>query len=82
MDKKTTISLTYKELCFLAHIMDHFSDYMAHDDRPDHGMGILKQYRTMSEEDKRTVFMMTGRLLRRRRKLQQLMYNKHNTQQT
>ena len=81
MDKKTTISLTYNELFFFSHIIDHFSDYMAYDDRPDHGMGILKQYRDMSEEDKRTVFYMTGRLLRRRRKLQQMMYNKNNIQQ-
>ena len=75
MDKKTTITLTYNELFFLAHIMDHFTDYMAHDDRPDHGLGILKGYRDMSEEDKRTIFLMTGRLLRRRRTLQTKMYN-------
>ena len=44
--------------------MWHFSDYMAMDDRPDHGLGILKGYRTMDDEEKRVIFFMAGKLRR------------------
>ena len=44
---KHQITLTDKEIYILAHLTRHFCDYMAGDDRPDHGMGILKQYREM-----------------------------------
>lgn len=45
MEKRYRISLTEGEIHTLAHIMNHFTDYMCGDDRPDHGMGILKGYR-------------------------------------
>ena len=44
-DKKYSISLTKGEIWTLAHLTRHFADYMGGDDRPDHGMGILKGYR-------------------------------------
>jgi len=42
---KHRITLTTEEIEVVAHILDHFTGYMCGDDRPDHGMGILKQYR-------------------------------------
>jgi hypothetical protein len=42
---KHRITLTTEEIKVVAHILNHFTDYMCGDDRPDHGMGILKQYR-------------------------------------
>ena len=45
MNDKTRITLTKSEVKILAHLTRHFADYMFGDDRPDHGMGILKGYR-------------------------------------
>jgi len=45
MKEKTSITFTKEEVFVLAHLTRHFCDYMAGDDRPDHGMGILKGYR-------------------------------------
>ena len=42
---KHRITLTTEEISVLAHVTRHFADYMCGDDRPDHGLGILKQYR-------------------------------------
>lgn len=68
---KTRITLTDKELGYLQHILWHFTDYMAHDDRPDHGMGILKKYRDMKNQDERNIiFFLAGRLRRLHRKLE------------
>ena len=44
-NKKHRITLTTEEINVLAHITRNFFDYVYGDDRPDHGMGILKQYR-------------------------------------
>ena len=38
-------SFTKGELWVLAHLTRHFTDYMGGDDRPDHGLGVLRQYR-------------------------------------
>lgn len=73
-DHKIRITLTEEDIENLAHIMDHFTDYMAHDDRPDHGLGILKGYRDISEERRRDIFFLAGRLLRYRRKLRDKRY--------
>ena len=43
--KKHRITLTEGEIYILAHLTRHFTDYMCGDDRPDHGMGMLKTYR-------------------------------------
>lgn len=67
-EKKIRPSLTKKELGFLSHILWHFTDYMAMDDRPDHGMGILKGYREIPEEDRNTIFILAGKLRRLYRK--------------
>lgn len=74
-DTKIRITFTEREIERLAHIMDHFTDYMGHDDRPDHGFGILSQYRELPDEDKREVFFLAGKLLRVRRKLREKRYN-------
>ena len=42
---KHRITLTTEEISVLAHVTRHFADYMCGDDRPDHGLGILKGYR-------------------------------------
>ena len=58
------LTITDRELRWLSHIMHHFTDYMAYDDRPDHGMGILKGYRTMDEIKKREIFVLAGKIMR------------------
>ena len=67
--QKIRIALTMKELGYLEHILWHFVDYMAHDDRPDHGLGILKDYREIDEETRILIYGLAGRLRRRHRKL-------------
>jgi hypothetical protein len=42
---KHRLTLTTEEVAALAHVSRHFVDYMGGDDRPDHGLGILKGYR-------------------------------------
>lgn len=68
MEKKIRVSLTEEELGRLEHILWHFTDYMGHDDRPDHGLGILKGYRDLSDDDKRVIYILAGRLRRTYRK--------------
>jgi hypothetical protein len=67
--KKTRLTITEEELFYLKHIMDHFTDYMAHDDRPDHGLGILKGYRDLNEEEKNIIYSLAGKLIRAYHKL-------------
>jgi len=68
-DKKIRLYITINELEYLAHILDHFTDYMAYDDRPDHGFGILKGYRDLSVERKTEIFIIVGKLFRMKRRL-------------
>jgi hypothetical protein len=68
------ITLTENEIKTLAHILDHFTDYMMHDDRPDHGLGILKSYRDVEDHRRREILMLAGKLLRIRRKINQKQY--------
>ena len=49
--KKHRITLTTEEISVLAHITRHFCDYIHGDDRPDHGLGILKGYRERNIKD-------------------------------
>lgn len=65
---------TDDELYYLQNILWNFTDYMGGDDRDDHGFGILKHYRSLSEERKRIVYRLAGRLRRtyRRRQTSQL----------
>mgnify|MGYP001595536293 CR=1 FL=1 len=66
--KKYTISLTEQELIVLANIMHHFTDYMSGDDRPDHGLAILKKYREMPlDEYKTSIYFLAGKLKKRAR---------------
>ena len=70
---KHRITLTTEEIEVVAHILNHFTDYMCGDDRPDHGMGILKQYREENRKEKpsyiKAVFSAMGKFYRFRRKL-------------
>ena len=68
MEKKIRVSLTEEELGRLEHILWHFTDYMGHDNRPDHGLGILKGYRDLPDEEKHIIYYMAGRLRRLYRK--------------
>lgn len=69
MEKKVSIQLSKEELYYLSHILRHFTDYMAFDDRHDHGLGILKGYREMQAEDKSVIYMLSGKLTRKDRKV-------------
>jgi hypothetical protein len=62
------MTFTDKEIFYLAHILRHFTDYIAYDDRPDHGLAILKDYRNLPEEEKRFLFRLAGRIGRVNRK--------------
>ena len=66
---KATIYIDLEELKLIEHIMWHFSDYVAGDNRPDHGLAILKQYREMTEDQRFRLFVLAGKLRRRYRKL-------------
>ena len=66
--KKIRVTMTVEELGYVEHILWHFSDFMSHDDRPDHGLGILKGYRDASREVKSTISYLAGRLRRLHRK--------------
>ncbi len=68
MKKRKAVYLTREELRFLQHILWHFTDYMAYDDRPDHGFGILKDYRELPQERKSKISFLAGRLRRLDRK--------------
>lgn len=68
MQDKIRITLTLEELARLQHILWHFTDFMAYDDRPDHGLGILKQYRELTDKDKSIIFYLAGKLRRIHRK--------------
>ena len=61
-------SFSKRELWTLAHILHHFTDYMAFDDRDDHGLAILKEYRFLPDEKKREIYLLAGRLIRLNKK--------------
>ena len=66
---KKRITLEEDEIITLAHIMDHFLDYMFGDDRPDHGFGILKQYRDLDIDKKSSVSVAGCKLIRYSKKI-------------
>jgi len=61
---KHRLTITSKELGTLAHIMRQFSDYVAGDDRPDHGLANLKPYRKLPKESKWELYILTGKINR------------------
>jgi hypothetical protein len=67
-NKLIRVTLTEDELNYLQHIMWHFTDYMAMDDRPDHGFGILQKYREVPEEKRNIIFTLAAKLRRRHNK--------------
>jgi len=70
IEKKYSMTFTRGELIYLYGIMNHFTDYMAHDDRSDHGLAMLKYYREeMPTDDKCKIYSLAGKLKRKVRKL-------------
>ena len=67
--KTIRLSLTEEDLRTIAHILDHFSDYMFLDDRPDHGFGILKGYRTLPDEQRQRVITSIVKVLRAKNRM-------------
>ncbi len=61
-EKKYTIQLTKDDLNILQWVMHHFTDYMAHDNREDHGWNILKVAREYDIETKKEFYSLAGRL--------------------
>ena len=57
-------TLTREEIGTLAHILRNFTDYMAGDDRPDHGLNNLYGYRKLPQERKNEVYRLCGKLNR------------------
>ncbi len=62
------IAFTKKELAVLSHILRQFTDYMAYDDRPDHGLNNLYGYRDLPQGSKDEVYQMSGKIQRMWRK--------------
>jgi len=58
------MKLTKDEKAILAFVMNHYSDYLAGDDRPDHGMARLKAGREWNSEKKKIAYKLAGRLMR------------------
>jgi hypothetical protein len=63
-NKFHTIKLYQDELLILVNILDNFSDYVAGDDRIDHGWNRLKEWRQGSSETKQMLYKLNGRLAR------------------
>jgi len=60
-----TIRLTEDEIFYLANIMNHFTDYVAGDDRPDHGFERLQRYREFPSDEKYKLYALAGKLKRK-----------------
>ena len=60
---KIIITLTKDGLRTLAHIMDHFTDYMMGNDRANYRVGILKYYREMEGEKRDKVLALAKKLM-------------------
>jgi len=61
--------LTEEELKYLVHVLNHFTDFMMGDDRPDHGFGILKGYRDLPIEKKGMLCFLYVKLARAQRRI-------------
>jgi hypothetical protein len=59
---KHRITFTDEEIRYLENILNHFSDYIAKDDRYDHGIARLNEYREFPIDKKRIIYRMAGRL--------------------
>lgn len=63
--RNIAITVSKDELKLMSDILWHFCDYMCGDDRPDHGLGVLKDYRDIKQNDKNIILSLAGRLRRR-----------------
>jgi hypothetical protein len=59
---KRRVTVTQRELGYLSRILHAFTDYMIKDDRPDHGLAILKGYRKIDPEKRKEILQLSGRL--------------------
>jgi len=76
--KKCTLSFTDSEIVYLGGLLDALTDYMAGDNRPDHGMARIKWYREqMPTQMKNAIYGLSGKIkwhrLHCRRKDKQVM---------
>jgi len=62
--KKYRITFTNDELIKLYMVFHHLTDYMAFDDRLDHGIARIKELRDMSSMNKQEWFALAGKLKR------------------
>ena len=62
--KTIRVSLTPTQVQRLALLLHHFTDYMAGDERPDHGWARLKDYRTLPSDAKSHWYVLAGRFKR------------------
>lgn len=61
--KKCVLSFADDELVYLGGLLNAFSDYMAGDDRPDHGMARLEWYRKFCPEQmKSVIYRVAGKI--------------------
>ena len=68
IDKKYTIKLTQSEIITLDHVMRHLCDYVGGDDRPDHGLNNLYDYRDMPKDKKIELYHLCAKINRASRK--------------
>lgn len=64
MIKTHRLTLTNHEVIILSMVFYHLTDYMAGDDRPDHGWNKLKQIRDFKSEDKEIFYKLYGKFWR------------------
>ena len=67
--KSHRLSFYKDEIMMIANILDNFSDYVAGDDRIDHGWNRLKEWRTGSQETKNMLYKLSGKVLRMLRRI-------------
>jgi hypothetical protein len=62
--EKRRITLTKREIRMLTLLLHHFTDYMAFDDRQDHGLARLQDYRKFDRESKIPYYTLAGKFRR------------------
>ena len=72
--KTKRIKLNENEISFITWLLDHFSDYMAYDNRPDHGLAVLSKARDFEKERKESIYFLAGKFKHR--------WNKSNAKNT
>ena len=60
-DKKTTLTLTWKEFIYLDALLERVLEHFTGDERPDHGLAVLKD-RMQIKETKDTYWLIYRKL--------------------